>query len=114
MDIIFAAFMAGPMLLPEIDRRELKMQARMELLMTTTARPRTSGNRPSRALNLASTTAVRTICGAARSQPDPGAFLSRLSLAYRLGPIERDVLRSRCDGYFLGQSEPRPLRGDTY
>jgi hypothetical protein len=114
MNIILAAFMAGPMLLPEIDRRELKMQARTELLVSTTPRGRTRGNRPARAPDLASTAAVRTICAAAQSQADPRAFLSRLSLAYRLDPVEREGLRSRCDGYFLGQADSKSLRGDTY
>ena len=115
MHIILAAFLAGPTVLPQIDRRSLELQARAEALQPATERPRTSRRTaPRRAsggpLDLAS---ITTICRAAGNQSDPAAFLARLSSAYSLNPADSASLRSSCAAYLAGRADAR-RNGSTY
>lgn len=117
MHIILAALLAGPTLLPQIDRRSLELQARAEALQPRATTPRTTRRTAPRrassggALDLAS---ITTICRAAGNQSDPAAFIARLSSAYSLNNQDSDALRSSCAAYLAGRADARRTSGSTY
>ena len=115
MHIILAALLAGPTVLPQIDRRSLELQARAEALQPEANRQRTARRTaPRRAstgtLDLAS---ITTICRAAGNQSDPAAFIARLSNAYALNSSDSASLRSSCAAYLAGRADARRT-GSTY
>lgn len=108
MVIILAALLAGKTVLPQIDRNALDLQARAEALQPRTARP--APRRP--AVRRASTSpldlgSITTICRAAGNQPDPGAFIARLSTAYSLSSDDATSLRASCAAYLAGRADAR-------
>ena len=111
MIIIMAALLAGPTVLPQIDRRSLELQARAEALQPVTAR-RPAPRRASSggALDLAS---ITTICRAAGNQSDPAAFIARLSGAYALNNQDSAALRSSCAAYLAGRADARRTGGSN-
>ena len=114
MHIILAAFLAGPTLLPQIDRRSLELQARAESLQPRAIRARNAvatSNGGGLTLDLGS---ITTICRAAGGQSDPAAFLSRLSAAYSLSHQERAALRASCAAYLQGRADAGRRAADTY
>jgi hypothetical protein len=114
MYIILAAMLAGPTVLPQIDRRSLELQARAEALQPATSRAarRTAPRRASSGgpLDLAS---ITTICRAAGDQSDPAAFIARISGAYSLNSADSASLRSSCAAYLAGRADARRT-GSTY
>ncbi len=111
MEIILAALIAGPNVLPAIDRQSLELQARAEALQPTSVRAgsrlvvrRASGDTT---LGLGS---ITTICRAAGTQADPAGFLARLSRAYSLPDDEAQSLRASCAAYLAGSADARRSR----
>lgn len=110
MSLILAAFLAGPTLLPQIDRRSLELQARAEALQMTTRLASASTGQDfgrSTPLNL---TSITTICRAAGGQSDPAGFLVRLSTAYSLDRRDTLALKASCAAYLAGSADARRLR----
>lgn len=97
--ILAAALLIGPSGLPEIDRHSLDLQARAEALQPRLARSQREG--------LFELEAMTTVCRAAGSQPDPGAFLATLSRAYGLNAHEATALRGSCAAYLAGRADRR-------
>ncbi len=109
MSIILAAFLAGPTVLPQIDRRALELQARAEALhapVHRTASVQQGFSRPS-PLDL---TSITTICRAAGAQVDPAGFIVRLSAAYSLDRRDSLALRASCAAYLAGNADARTPR----
>jgi hypothetical protein len=110
MHMLFIALLAGKTVLPGIDRDTLDLQARAEALRPRTAitapAPRPTPRRASASGTL-DFAAITTICRAAGNQPDPAAFVSRLSTAYSLSREEGASLRSSCAAYLAGRADAR-------
>jgi hypothetical protein len=119
MIIILAALLAGPNVLPQIDRNALELQARAEALHSRAAPTRPRATAPTRRpaprrasggnpLDLAS---ITTICRAAGNQADPAGFIGRLSTAYSLTDDDSASLRSSCAAYLAGRADARRSSG---
>lgn len=110
MEMILIALLAGKTVLPAVDRDTLELQARAEALQPRTAiaapAPRPAPRRASggSSLDLA---AITTICRASGNQPDPAAFIDRLSGAYSLSDGESASLRASCAAYLAGRADAR-------
>jgi hypothetical protein len=114
MVIFLAAFLGGQSVLTEIDRRTLDTQARAEARQPRRAAAAPVSRTPVRqppvrratasGLDFAQTT---TICRASGNQADPALFLSRISTAYSLSPVQATSLRSSCAAYIAGRNDAR-------
>lgn len=120
MSIFLAMMLSQAKILPEIDRRALDVQARVEAAQPRTTQPvrrpavAASTERPQvrRAsggggLDLS---AITTICRAAGGQDDPAQFLSTLARAYSLSADESANIRTNCAAYLAGRSDARGRR----
>ena len=123
INFILASLMVLPAVpvLPEVDRRSLDAQARIEARSvrtapSTPARAATRERAVSPAFRTASSSinldisAITTICRAAGSQPDPEAFLTTLGRAYWMSAEQNVALRSSCAGYRAGRADARAVR----
>jgi hypothetical protein len=108
MILLLTAYLAGATVLPQIDRRALKVESHAEAtqprantaiaMRRPIVRRATAGN----PLNLSQ---ITTICRAAGTQADPAGFLATLSGAYSLSSQDSNALRSSCAAYLAGRAD---------
>ena len=117
MSIFVALLLSQAKILPEIDRRALDAQARVEATQPRRAvqprRPAPAQRSPVRRAsggNNLDLSAITTICRAAGSQDDPAQFLSTLSRAYSLSADESADIRTSCAAYLAGRADARARR----
>ncbi|MDB5668432.1 MAG: hypothetical protein JWL74_1382 [Alphaproteobacteria bacterium] len=118
MSIFLAMLLSQAKILPEVDRRALEIQARVEAsqprraaqperrptLAATTQRPQVRRASGGASLDLS---AITTICRAAGGQEDPAQFLSTLARAYSLSSDESARIRTSCAAYLAGRADAR-------
>lgn len=121
MSIFVALLLSQAKILPEVDRRALDIQARVEAaqprraaqptrrpaVATTAERPQVRRASGGSGLDLS---AITTICRAAGGENDPAQFLSTLARAYSLSADESANIRTNCAAYLAGRADARGRR----